>query len=1102
MVKFERKLVIDRSALKNMELELNRVKRWACADKLTDDGRKALINFLFKEYSCLQNSDYRNTFIAQSKEYQGEKFYLQPINVSFNKEWHLILIDTYKLKFYVFNFPANIIPYRSLKGNDSNPDYYDIKIEWNDAEFVEKYSGISFASFKDPKEFSFAQIAEEKKPRVWELVEIKEKGDIKIKRPISEQGQQKLHDTILSELSKISSSMPQNESDNIKSDKNTASINKSKELSLENLDKNQRSVYDAIVSSNRNIFVQGRAGTGKSAIIKLVQENSSKKILYMAFTGMASEKIHGTTINSQFNLGIGINDVYNPDNYHLTNDAVAHADTIIIDEVSMLRPDLFDTVNRLCKLAKKDSSQPFGGIQIVLIGDLYQLPPIYGNSQVKTYMKEHYGKEQPFFFDSNAYKTGDFEHFTLEKMYRCDDEEMQNHLDVISKYETGNSLEKLDNAVHFFNQRVSSDSEIEKLKQQNNITILARKNNDVNDINTEKLSALEGSIVEFDAIKFGDTRSLPNITADEHLKLKKGAYVMFCRNDSEGRYVNGTKGFIVRCRKSGNTLVEGMFEAEDDCEIDVRIESNTVYNGQIVTLKPVKWQKSIFVEEGGKLVLETQRDDYIQQFPLKLAYAMTVHKAQGQTLPKELFLLDEDKRIPYEALVYVALSRVRTRYDIYLNRPLSVGDIHVNSDVRKFFNSEATTFNEPLSQPETNITDEIFDNCNKSEISERILDELFANDDNNIPVIDDSHDEIETKAQIGWLAPVQIEERKQMQGLLDNEIEQILRRYKMTKWIQGVPEDIESDSERNEAMHLSEKWFEIQGQLKNPYLLFSVKEKLMQQSKEIAEQLNRLYKRNGVKLDLQAKAERIGNFEDYDILLKKIEQKKEITDKNIVATHLRDMLPHLSDEEKSDMIRFIEQSMQNNEISGISAASSDDFVEISADKRTKHNIDIQLLNKDIPLIDDIISDLECESVDQTTPENSNIPEISSQHLSGKKDKEKAKYLCRKAGYNVSNDFTFASLNTRSDFYWANPEPGKLNQNWWLVLNDNIHKILHVFYIPSKSIKKGIYGWHEYGKIGLRDNGKLDIQIKSEDQNWTIENGKVSLRCFYQGCFHY
>ena len=446
--------------------------------------------------------------------------------------------------------------------------------------------------------------------------------------------------------------------------KNTAEIQ---------LDNDQRFAFNKIKDNpNQNFFIQGQAGTGKSTLINYIRKHLGREVAVVAPTGIAAELIGGSTIHRMFKLNslpCFRMDIFA--DYTLYEDVVSIVDTLIIDEASMLRADLFDAVDALCKKAKKDDSKPFGGTQVILVGDLYQLAPVYKYEREDDllYMMNTYSARKPYFFDAKCFYDGNFGMMKLEMVHRQNnDDSFREILKTISALNNDENRENVKKAVLELNSRWDANAEVHAL--DNSIPIVTTKNDKAREINEDKLAELPGLAQEyigtFDGqyYEYNDNNNSrrESVLVPEHLNLKVGAKVMICCNDSQNRrYVNGTIGKVAELNRE-YIIVEA--------------------NGEKIEIREHEWKEQEYrVSHDGSLELCTIGT--YRQFPLKLAYAITIHKSQGQTWDNVCIDLgDKGAFAPGQA--YVALSRVKTLDGVSLVYKLSLADVQVDQRVRQF----------------------------------------------------------------------------------------------------------------------------------------------------------------------------------------------------------------------------------------------------------------------------------------------------------------------------------------------------------------------------------------------------------------------------------
>ena len=447
-------------------------------------------------------------------------------------------------------------------------------------------------------------------------------------------------------------------------------------INYNDLDESQKKAFDHIKdnpdSNIKNVFIQGQAGTGKSTLIKLIKDELKKQKRQFAVvspTGIAAELVGGTTIHSLFKLGghdyFPLNIV---DTYKQYQEIVKHIHTLIIDEVSMLRADVFDTIDHLCKKAKNKSDEPFGGIRVILVGDLYQLPPTYklNTQQASKYIWDTYGDQCPYFFDARCYSQGNFWFIELTQNHRqSGNDEFIENLKVIGQRQE-DSLVK---ALNYFNQNGINN------EPNDDISIVTARKGRAQEINSQRLEALGTSMKIFEAEATGtyfDGPTREKRISDFHipfiLNLKLGARVMICKNDTKNhQYVNGSMGKIAGFQEENHEITS----------ITVMLD-----NKQFVTLEKATWNINEYVLNSDAQ-LELKKIGEFKQFPLKLAYAITIHKSQGQTWDNVCVDLGGENAFA-AGQVYVALSRVRTIEGIHLMWPLQANDIIVNHRIKAF----------------------------------------------------------------------------------------------------------------------------------------------------------------------------------------------------------------------------------------------------------------------------------------------------------------------------------------------------------------------------------------------------------------------------------
>lgn len=429
------------------------------------------------------------------------------------------------------------------------------------------------------------------------------------------------------------------------------SLSKSvKDLDMLNLV--QRKLFDKIEHTNTNLFIQGQAGTGKSTFIKYLKKHSKKRIRLVAPTAIAALNIEGTTIHSMFNLPLGdfliMREVLSTRRRKLKS-ILKKTDILIIDEVSMLRPDILDIIEALCCQARGNLTL-FGGLQIILIGDLCQLPPIIKHDTIPIF-KQEYGTDEPYFFDAKAYQKGAFEKVELTEVYRQVDEELLSYLQNIRQNEN------LPETISYFNKTEDYPSDFAATA----ITITPYRQV-ADSLNRRRLMALQTRERNYEAQLAGNFEKMQDTPAPKNLTLKEGALVVFNKNNQPD-YINGTTGII---------------EKLDERAIVVRCLADNRY----VTVHREEWKSYAYdIDEETGEVKEKETGSFIQ-FPLQLGYALTIHKAQGKTLDR--VIIDIDRGAFAHEQLYVALSRTRRKQDMLIKRTLTEDDIIFSPRIKSF----------------------------------------------------------------------------------------------------------------------------------------------------------------------------------------------------------------------------------------------------------------------------------------------------------------------------------------------------------------------------------------------------------------------------------
>jgi ATP-dependent DNA helicase PIF1 len=408
-------------------------------------------------------------------------------------------------------------------------------------------------------------------------------------------------------------------------------------------------VFAAIETTREHIFVTGRAGTGKSTLLNHISWNTSKQIVICAPTGVAALNVGGQTIHSLFRLPIGViadhEIVQSRELIKLLNTI----ETLVIDEVSMVNADLLDAVDRSLRQARHKPFESFGGVQIVLFGDPYQLAPVPGDADERAYFADQY--RSMWFFDAKVWIDADLTIYELTTIHRQHEEEFKFMLNAVRH---GGVTAEIATRLN--------DTGARPAPTDGAIT-LATTNATVNRINATELARLPGRVLTAKAEVTGEFggRAYP---ADESLELKVGAQVMFLRNDTAAdggqRWVNGSVGTVTK-------IASTVFVELDGIEYEV---------------EPVVWEKYKYSYSAVTRELKKDIVAEFTQFPLRLAWAVTIHKSQGKTYDRALVDLGQRSFAPGQT--YVALSRISSLDGLFLSRPLRPSDIIVDENVQRF----------------------------------------------------------------------------------------------------------------------------------------------------------------------------------------------------------------------------------------------------------------------------------------------------------------------------------------------------------------------------------------------------------------------------------
>lgn len=423
--------------------------------------------------------------------------------------------------------------------------------------------------------------------------------------------------------------------------------------------------------TNRSLFLTGKAGTGKSTFLRYICSQTKKKYVVLAPTGIAAINAGGSTLHSFFKLPFHPllpDDVkYSPRHIKETlkytgekRKIIRELELVIIDEVSMLRADIIDFIDKVLRIYSRNMKTPFGGKQLLLVGDVFQLEPVV-REEDRQLLLPYY--RSMYFFGARVFEELPLVSIELKTVYRQTDAQFINLLDHIRTNHVS------DSDLRLLNSRVGTASTT--AESQLSITLSARRDT-VDYINEQHLNALPGEAVSYHGTITGEFPS-SSLPTTEVLELKPGAQVIFVKNDKDHRWVNGTLGMVEAMSVDDDSLPYLSIITEDGESYDVFEE---------------RWSNMRYTFNEKEKKIEEEEIGTFTQFPVRLAWAITVHKSQGLTFRQ--VEIDFSGGVFAGGQAYVALSRCRSLEGISLHEPLRRGDIFVKSEVIRF----ATQFND------------------------------------------------------------------------------------------------------------------------------------------------------------------------------------------------------------------------------------------------------------------------------------------------------------------------------------------------------------------------------------------------------------------------
>lgn len=420
-------------------------------------------------------------------------------------------------------------------------------------------------------------------------------------------------------------------------------------------------------NTNESIFITGKAGTGKSSLLKYFKKNTNKKLAILAPTGIAALNVSGQTIHSFFRFPPRLIDPSSIKPDYVRAEIFKKLEILVIDEVSMVRVDLMHGIDIALRKNRNRLDEPFGGVQMVFIGDLFQLPPVLTEEYRKPILSKY---KSEYFFDAPVFSDFTYCFVELTKVFRQSEEEFR-FKELLNNLRTNQATY---HDMVLLNSRHKSNA-----GEHKESIFLTTKRRIARNINTEKLNLINSEELVYTGelrgkyvrLKDESEEKLENkLPAPYKLKLKKGAQIMMLSNDSGKRWVNGTLGKISKLEQDN---------------IIVNIEGNKY------SVDKVTWDEVEFRYNKEKDELEEVVVAGFTQYPIRLAYAITIHKSQGKTFNK--ITVDVGTGAFAHGQVYVAISRCKTLEGIVLNNPIRDIDIIVDQRVLDYYSKVKSVLN-------------------------------------------------------------------------------------------------------------------------------------------------------------------------------------------------------------------------------------------------------------------------------------------------------------------------------------------------------------------------------------------------------------------------
>ena len=405
-------------------------------------------------------------------------------------------------------------------------------------------------------------------------------------------------------------------------------------------------IIEQLENTKDHFYITGKAGSGKSTLLAYFRSITKKNTAVLAPTGVAAIRVKGQTIHSFFGFPPKVIQTRHIKKVRQI-EVLQNLETLIIDEVSMVRADVFDAIDYSLRVHRKKLTQPFGGVQLVVFGDLFQLPPVV-NMDESGLLQQIYSKGH-FFFHSNIFQDAQFKTLELYSIYRQKDDHFIHLLNSVRDGSITHS--QIDNI---------NDSLIDHIEMYEGKIILTTTNARASSINQKYLSQLNEEEFSYRGQATGQFYK-ELFPTDEILKLKKGAQVIMIKNDPEKRWVNGSIGIIHDIAQK---------------KIKVKIDN------KIFEVKKEKWDRIQYTYDDDQQEVQEEITGSFKQYPMRLAWAITIHKSQGQTFEKVIIDMSQGSFAPGQ--LYVALSRCISLEGIELLRPIKKSDIIVNNQLIGF----------------------------------------------------------------------------------------------------------------------------------------------------------------------------------------------------------------------------------------------------------------------------------------------------------------------------------------------------------------------------------------------------------------------------------